>query len=106
MVEMFKIKYRRATVTLKDNPRKGWCECCGRKGKTGCHHFRYAYKTKEVRKKPILALDNTAELCFLDHRIANALQLIERYPQRVEVLKALFAEKIEEKNADTWKVGG
>lgn len=71
------IKYRRATIQLKQNPRKGICECCGRKGKTDLHHWTYEFETKEVKKHKELALKNVNELCFFCHRVANSMRIVE-----------------------------
>jgi len=90
----FRIKYRRITVKLDFNPRSGVCEACGRKGKTDLHHTKYAYKTSEVRKKPMLALHHTIELDFHCHRIANAVQLIEKYPIKTKKIKELMEVKL------------
>jgi len=65
-------------VELDKPPKKGVCEACHRKvGKdikiTQTHHWRYAYKKKSVLENPKLALENTVELCFSDHRYGNSL---------------------------------
>ena len=84
----YTIKYRRAKITLDTDPRKGHCEVCPNEGKTDTHHWRYQFPTSEVRKKPELALRNTAELCFPHHRLANALKMIAE--AKPEMLVALI----------------
>ncbi|MHA1305339.1 MAG: hypothetical protein ACTSPI_16695 [Candidatus Heimdallarchaeaceae archaeon] len=76
-----RIKYRRArvTVTVPDNFKRECCieDCPNKHGKIDFHHYRYAYKTSEIRKNPQLALKNTILLCFHHHRIADAMRTIE-----------------------------
>jgi hypothetical protein len=60
--------------------RKGKCDACGRTvakqeiRTTQRHHTKYAYELETVKKNPVLALDNSLELCFSDHVIADALR--------------------------------
>jgi hypothetical protein len=60
--------------------RKGRCVVCGRSVAkqeikiTQRHHTKYAYELETVRKNPVLALDNSLELCFSDHAIGDALR--------------------------------
>ena len=60
--------------------RKGCCVACKRcksKGEiktTQLHHTVYKYETKTVRKNPVLALENSLELCFGCHRPADGLR--------------------------------
>lgn len=68
-------------VPLDSPPRKGVCDACGREiskeiKKTDIHHFKYVYRIKQVRDNPLLALDNTAELCYSDHRIGDSLRVL------------------------------
>ena len=90
--------YRKLRVWMKKPPRKGICEACGRKGRTNMHHWRYAYKTSEVRKNPELAIDNTTELCYYCHRLADAIRRLyeemERDPERVKKLFKLREEAL------------
>jgi late competence protein required for DNA uptake (superfamily II DNA/RNA helicase) len=67
-----RVRYRRARVTVEYD-RKGYCESCYKVGRTELHHMIYHYKTSEVRANPSLVLENTIELCFKCHRIANML---------------------------------
>lgn len=70
--------------------RKGQCACCGRKGLTSLHHWKYEFPLKEVRKDKIKALKNTTELCFKCHELANALRKInEAKPEIINKLKEL-----------------
>jgi len=69
-------------VPYPRNPRKGKCQGCGReRGKqiktTQLHHWCYVHKTKSVKKNPLLALDNTSELCFNPcHKAGDALRAL------------------------------
>lgn len=62
--------------------RLGVCKGCKRTKKdgeikrTGRHHFKYAYELKTVRANPVLALDNSEELCWRCHRIADGLRML------------------------------
>jgi len=66
-------------------PLTGFCTCCGKKCKGDTHHFVYAYATKKVRKNPMLALENTTELCFPCHRVANALKLLHETKDEIAI---------------------
>lgn len=76
-------------VILPFDPRKGKCDACGRKiGEeikiTALHHWFYAYKPETVKKNPALALENTSELCYGCHPIADAIRaLLYANPTRV-----------------------
>lgn len=75
------ITYERTKITV-DYPtpiRKKECVACHRKRgegikMTALHHTVYKYTVATVKKNPILALQNTLELCFGDHRIADAFR--------------------------------
>jgi len=60
--------------------RTGCCNACLRcKDKheikvTQRHHTIYAFETKTVLKNPVLALENSLELCFGCHPIADGLR--------------------------------
>jgi len=61
--------------------RNGCCVACTRcKGEgiktTQLHHTKYAFETKTVKQNPVLALENTLELCFGCHPIADGLRLL------------------------------
>ena len=73
------IKYRNTNISIKSvKPiRDKICKACRRKGKTDLHHFAYVYPTKLVKKNHILALENTIELCYRCHRIANAMRICD-----------------------------
>lgn len=91
-----KIKYRRITVIV-DVPykiRKGICAVCNRRvGKeikvTHLHHWKYSYSTKRVRENPLLALENTIELCFPHHVKANALVDLTRFKDGEDISRIL-----------------
>lgn len=68
-----KVKYRRARFTV-EAARPRTCQCCGKRRQMQLHHWRYAYKTSEVRKDKQLALDNTSWLCFRCHVLADAMR--------------------------------
>lgn len=91
----YKIRYAASngggcTVTLPFNPRKGICECCGKSihkidsdGKpeiklTQLHHWMYAHTPEAVKKNPLLVLDNTVEVCFTCHQVADGLRAITK----------------------------
>jgi hypothetical protein len=67
-------------IFLPFDPRKGVCMACGKsreKGEiktTSLHHWKYAYKADTIRKNPILILENTTELCFACHMIADSFR--------------------------------
>jgi len=76
------IYYQRTRISLYYPVpiRKGCCVACGRcknKGEikvTQRHHTKYAYETKTVLKNPALALENSLELCFGCHPIADGFR--------------------------------
>ncbi len=83
------IRYKRTTIKLPYNPRTGLCRVCPDKKlrKTNYHHWRHEFETKEVRKNPMLALKNTAELHYGHHLLANSLRDFVDMP--FEILQAL-----------------
>ena len=80
-----KIQYRRITVQVSgDRPKV--CPVCNhthtKKGKPltiQMHHTRYAYKTSEVRRNPLLALENTVPCCYTCHRILDACRIVNTH---------------------------
>lgn len=85
------VRYRKKTIKL-DVPfkiREGKCKCCGRVGKTDLHHWVYAYPTSQVKKFPYLALNNTIELCFVCHRLANCISHLDHNPKLRDKLMEL-----------------
>lgn len=70
------------TVDVDKPIRIGVCEACGRKiedgqiSVTALHHWFYKYRNETVKKKPILALENTSEYCFYGHLIADAIRML------------------------------
>lgn len=59
--------------------RKGECVACGRKvgqgiNTTQLHHTVYKYEVATVKKNPLLALENTLELCYGDHPVADGFR--------------------------------
>ena len=76
-------------VYLPADPRKHKCACCGKVvgeeiKTTALHHWWYAYQPETVRNNPILALDNTIEVCYGCHQMADAIRaLLYASPSRV-----------------------
>lgn len=77
-------------VVLPEDPRKGICEACGKSKHAGeikvtaLHHWWYAYKPATVKQNPYLVLENTSELCYGCHQVADAIRmLIYARPNRV-----------------------
>ena len=98
----FKVRYQTAhgggiVVILPFNPRKGVCDACGKSKEQGeikitaLHHWYYQYATKTVRENPVLALDNTNELCFPCHELGDAIRaLLYAHPKRVAQVAMLL----------------
>jgi hypothetical protein len=91
-------------VELPFNPRKGKCDACGKTIASGeikitaLHHWWYSYQPKTVKENPILALENTSELCFGCHQCADAIRaLIYASPQRVAMIAELLRGEPREK---------
>lgn len=82
MTKKQKIYYQRTRISfLYPVPiRNGCCIACKRcksKGEiktTQKHHTVYAFKTETVKKNPLLALENTLELCFGCHPVADGFR--------------------------------
>lgn len=102
----FKVRYATAggggiVVTLPFDPRKGVCDACGKSKENGeikttaLHHWWYAYQAKTVRENPLLALENTSELCFYCHGIGDSIRaLLYAHPERVaDVARLLKGEQ-------------
>jgi hypothetical protein len=76
------VRYQQSTIMVPypRNPRKGICEVCGRSidkkeiKTTQLHHWVYKYETETVKKNPLLALENTIEVCFGCHKICDWLR--------------------------------
>jgi len=93
--KVYKIRYAMShgggiTVSLPYDPRKRVCEACGKSVEEGeikvtaLHHWYYAYQAKSVKENPLLALENTSELCFYDHQLGDAIRMfLYAAPQRV-----------------------
>lgn len=90
MKKKYTLRYKRTTIYLDKNPRTGICTCCGKPAKTQMHHIEYKYTTDEVKKKPKLALEETIELCFYDHRLCNMLRQLDENKERVKILRRLM----------------
>jgi hypothetical protein len=91
-------------VVLPFDPRKGICEACGKSVEreeiknTALHHWFYAYAPKTVKENPMLALDNTSELCYYCHvQLADPIRaLLYASPERVvNVAKLLKGEQLD-----------
>lgn len=84
-------------VTLPEDPRKHICSACkksvmvGEIRMTALHHWWYSYQPNTVRDNPILALENTSELCFGCHQPADAIRaLLYASPIRVAQVAELL----------------
>jgi hypothetical protein len=98
----YKIRYEMAhgggvIVTLPYDPRKHKCDACGKTVASGeikvtaLHHWYYAYQPKTVKENPLLALENTSELCFGCHQVADAIRaLLYASPKRVAMVAMLL----------------
>lgn len=83
-MKRYSVTYQKLKVRIPypRNPRLGTCVACGRTKESGeikvtqLHHTTYAHKKTKVKKNPLLALDNTLELCFFDHMTADGLRLM------------------------------
>lgn len=77
-----RVYYQRARVSFyyPIPIRAGCCIACKRcksRGEiktTQLHHTVYKYETKTVRKNPVLALENTLELCYGCHPMADGFR--------------------------------
>ena len=92
-----KLKYRKLTIVV-DVPykiRKGICAVCNRSVAnkeikvTQLHHWKYAYGNKRVKQNPLLALDNTIELCYPDHTRADAIRELLRFKDGENIARIL-----------------
>jgi hypothetical protein len=81
--------------------RNGVCDPCGLSVTMGeikvtqIHHWVYAYKNETVQKNPLLVLENTVEVCFPCHQIADGLRMILTYNPERAVKVAMLMEKWE-----------
>jgi len=89
----FTVRYRRARFTVEGG-RTGVCEACGRKGRTEMHHYLYAYETKEIRKRKELVLENTVELCFSCHKLADCLRNLEEGKEAAQKVALAVLKRI------------
>lgn len=94
----YKIRYQTITVTLPVDPRKHRCDACGKSVELGeikttqLHHWKYAWKPVTIKKEPSLALQNTSELCFYCHQIADGVRaLLRANPKRVAMVISLLS---------------
>lgn len=90
-------------VYLPFDPRKGVCDACGKskaKGEikmTMLHHWKYAYKAVTVIKNPILVLENTSELCFACHMIADGFRNIMKLSlKRIMMVAKVMTPELQE----------
>lgn len=97
MINIYKIKYagsrgKGVIVYLPEDPRKHKCSCCGKVvgeeiKTTALHHWWYAYQPETVKNNPILVLDNTIEVCYGCHQMADAIRaLLYANPKRVSIV--------------------
>lgn len=95
----FRVRYRRARVTVEGvRPKK--CAACSAMGRIEMHHYFYAYKTKDVRKEPQLALDYTIPLCYQCHKIADMLRHMSRNLERTHKVDIALIKKINKDRED------
>lgn len=104
MVQKFRVRYRRARVTV-EGTRPNKCAACPVRedglGRVELHHWKYAYSTAEVRKNPQLALENTIPLCYLCHRVADHIKNIMKDSERFhQVMTALSYAAIDRKKKE------
>lgn len=92
-----RVRYRNARVRV-DAMRPGECQACGWAGRLEFHHYAYAYKSGQVRKMPVLALDNGIWLCFNCHVLADALRKLFKDPTRSKSVIDAIANKLKEGN--------
>lgn len=105
----YKVRYETAhghgiVVTLPFDPRKHICDSCGKSVADGeirvtaLHHWWYAYQPKTVQENPILAIENTSELCFGCHPLGDAIRaLLYANPVRVAMVAELLRGEPREK---------
>lgn len=98
----YKIRYATAhgggiVVTLPFDPRKHKCDACGKSVERGeikttaLHHWWYAFQPQTVKETPMLAIENTSELCFGCHQVADAIRaLLYANPTRVAQVAELL----------------
>lgn len=98
----YKIRYATAhgggvVVTLPYDPRKHICNACrksvanGEIKITALHHWLYSYRAETVRENPTLAIENTSELCYGCHQVADAVRaLLYASPVRVAQVAELL----------------
>jgi len=91
-------------VTLPFDPRHHVCEACGKSVEreevknTAMHHWRYGHAPQTVKANPLLALDNTSELCYYCHiSLADPIRaLLYANPERVvNVARLLKGEQLD-----------
>jgi len=81
MAKKYYLKYQTVKVEV-DDPRVGKCAVCGKSVKkkelrsTALHHYRYKYRPETVLANPELALENTIEVGYCHHPIADCLRLL------------------------------
>lgn len=104
----YPVKYQMAhgggvTVYLPFNPRKGKCDACGKQvgveiRMTALHHWWYAYQPKTVKENPIFAIENTSELCYGCHQVADAIRaLLYANPKRSAMVALCLSSAPREK---------
>lgn len=89
------VLYRRKKFTVDWNKPLN-CQACGNNGgKKGCqcHHYRYEFKTEEVRRNHDLLKKNTIWLCFPCHRIADAVRIVDDNHDKAVRIRGLLDER-------------
>jgi len=96
-------------ITLPFDPRKHKCDACGRRvgeeiKMTAFHHWWYAFQPETVRKNPALALENTSELCYGCHQVADAIRaLLYANPSRVANVMRCIEKKYRDRIINVMK---
>ena len=81
-MKKYAVTYQKTKILIPypRNPRRGICQVCERSKEkkeiktTQLHHWVYRYETKTVKKNPLLALENTIEVCYGCHKICDWLK--------------------------------
>jgi len=99
------VSYRGKQIGVPFPFRKNVCVACGKsvvRGQiktTQMHHTKYAYSVRTVRKHPELALENTLELDFYCHRVADAIRMLVDCgnPDRIQMVLEAHCPKDRER---------
>ena len=76
------VRYRRGSRAVTVKPpdyAPTHCQACNRKysgRRLQTHHWRYQWTLGDVKRNPILALDNSASFCVVHHMAADSIRKI------------------------------